>query len=165
MGRPTEEKKDKTIKLRLSEELYERLEKESEGNMSGYVRRILSGDSKAKVEADKRLKEENEALKTQIKELSERVVSVPQNDNATQTIMSEATYRDLSNMCQLSGLTFERFMDRVRELFNDGSIYVDGITIKTKGDYDLSYLVEMCHRVNVDPQEMIDKLANSLVRR
>ena len=165
MGRPTEEKKDRTIKLRLSEELYERLEKESEGNMSGYVRRILSGDSKAKVEADKRLKEENEALKTQIKELSERVVSVSHKENVTQTIMSEATYRDLNNMCQLSGLTFERFMDRVRELFNDGSIYVDGITIKTKGDYDLSYLTDMCHRVNVNPQEMIDKLANSLVRR
>lgn len=88
-----------------------------------------------------------------------------QRDEGVPQIMSEETYRDLEQMCKLSGLTFDKFMDYIRRLFNDGKIYIEGIAVKTKGDYDLEYLVDICHRVNVDPQEMINKLANSLVRR
>ena len=134
MGRPTDEKKDKTIKLRLSEELYERLEKESEGNMSEYVRGILSGKNKGKDERPKG-------------------VEIP-----------EGTYRNLEEMCMASGLTMGRFMEYVKNLFHEGKIYIDGLTVKTKGEYDLAYLIESCHRVNVDPQEMINKLAASLNR-
>ena len=154
MGRPTNEKKDRTIKLRVSDELYERLERESEGNMSGYVREILSsGNSKE----EERLRAENKALKDRIEELP-KTGDVPK-------LMSEETYKDLSDMCRLGGFTFERFMERIRELFNDGHIYIEGLTLKTRGDYDLSYLIDVCHRANVDPQEMINKLANNLVRR
>lgn len=80
-------------------------------------------------------------------------------------IMSEETRADLEQMCRVSGLTLGRFMEYIRVLFNDGKIYVDGLTVKTRGDYDLRYLVDVCHRLNIDPQEMINKLANSLVRR
>lgn len=149
MGRPTEEKKDRTIKLRISDELYERLERESEGNMSGYVRGILSGENSAEIKR----------LKAEIAELR----SAPQGDN--QLPISEETYKDLENMCRLSGLTFANFMNYIRRLFNDGYIYIEGVSVKTKGEYNLSYLLEACHRANVDPQEMINKLANSLVRR
>lgn len=194
MGRPTEEKKDRTIKLRISDELYERLERESEGNMSGYVRGILSGENSAEI---KRLKAEiaelrkeksapqrdrwpdiRNVLKTRCiegadtafdKELWGLVKIVPENwrpsQGDNQLPISEETYKDLENMCRLSGLTFANFMNYIRRLFNDGYIYIEGVSVKTKGEYNLSYLLEACHRANVDPQEMINKLANSLVRR
>lgn len=91
-----------------------------------------------------------------------KITSVKDSDRLP---MSEETYRDIENMCRLSGLTFANFMNYIQRLFNDGYIYIEGVAVKTKGDYDLSYLLDACHRANVDPQEMINKLANSLVRR
>ena len=85
-------------------------------------------------------------------------------EGVPQTI-NEDTLAALEGMCRPSGITLRSFMDRIRDMFNDGDIYVDGITLKTKGECDLRYLLEACHRANVDPQEMINKLANSLVRR
>lgn len=74
------------------------------------------------------------------------------------------TYREINQMCRVKGLTFERFMDYIRGLFSDGRIYIEGVTVKTKGEYDLDGLKEACRRVNVNPQEMINKLAASLNR-
>lgn len=163
MGRPTNEKKDRTIKLRISEELYEKLERESEGNISGYVRGVLSGETKCNTELRdiETLKAENCVLQNKLKEIEGRVSKsegVPQ-------IMSEETYRDLEQMCKASAIPIDKFMDYIRRLFNDGRIYIEGIAVKTRGEYDLDYLVDVCHRINVDPQEMINKLANNLVRR
>ena len=156
MARPTDEKKDKTIKLRVSDELYEKLERESEGNMSGYVRSVLNGDTKTDSVEIKKLKAEIAALR---KELKSKESSVPQNDRwpdirnmlrarcvegadanfdkelwglvkivpvdwkpsseVSSLPMSEATYKDLDNMCRLSAMTFDKFMDYIRRLFND----------------------------------------------
>lgn len=80
-------------------------------------------------------------------------------------VMSEETKAEIEQMCRVSGLTLTRFMEYIKELFEEGKIYIEGLTVKTKGDYDLRYLLDVCHRLNVDPQEMINKLANSLVRR
>lgn len=166
MARTTNDKKGNTVILRINAELHERLKAESEReekSISEYIRGILSSEIKCNTELRdiETLKAENCVLQNKLKEIEGRVSKsegVPQ-------IMSEDTYRDLEEMCKLSGLTFDKFMDYIRRLFNDGKIYIEGIAVKTKGDYDLEYLVDICHRVNVDPQEMINKLANSLVRR
>lgn len=50
MARPTDEKKDKTIKLRISEELYESLAKDGP-NMSETIRKILKGENKTAVDS------------------------------------------------------------------------------------------------------------------
>ena len=78
--------------------------------------------------------------------------------------LSGGVYREINQMCRLNGLTFERFMEYIRALFASGSIYVEGLTVRTRGEYDLEGLKEVCHRVNVDPQEMINKLVSSLRR-
>ena len=82
----------------------------------------------------------------------------------SQKVMSDDTYRELEDMCFKSGLTTEKFFERVCELFNEGKICVDGIQIKTMGEYDTRKLEEVCHRINADPQEMIDRLTKSLMR-
>lgn len=138
----------KTIRLSAEDRaVIERIMEEENVTWSGAIHRLIVGDVSGK--------ERKEAK------------GVPQvkEDEGVPKIMSEETYKDLENMCRLSGFTLARFMDKVRELFNNGDIYVDGLTIRTRGEYDLSYLIDVCHRANVDPQEMINKLANNLVRR
>lgn len=138
MGRPTEEKKNCTIIVRVSPDLKESLEQ-----------RALANDVKL-----------SDYIRTCLEENKPHTNHVLQND-----IMSETTYNDISDMCNKSMISTKGFFDRICELFNDGHIYLDGVTIKTRGEYDLGYLLDVCHRANVDPQEMINKLANSLVRR
>ena len=50
MGRPTDEKKDRTIKLRISEELYADLITRGP-NMSETIRKILKGENKTAVDS------------------------------------------------------------------------------------------------------------------
>ena len=166
MARTTNDKKGNTVILRINAELHERLKAESEReekSISEYIRGILSSETKCNTELRdiETLRAENCVLQNKLKEIEGRV---SKNEGVPQ-IMSEDTYRDLEQMCKLSGLTFDKFMDYIRRLFNDGRIYIEGIAVKTRGEYDLDYLVDVCHRINVDPQEMINKLANNLVRR
>lgn len=168
MARTTNDKKGNTVILRINAELHERLKAESEReekSISEYIRGILSSEIKCNTELREieTLKAENCVLQNKLKEIEGRTSS--RENEGVPKIMSEDTYNDIDGMCKASGLTFDKFMDYIRRLFNDGKIYVEGIAVKTKGDYDLEYLVDICHRVNVDPQEMINKLANSLVRR
>lgn len=149
MGRTTDEKKGKTVILRISEDLKGQLEsesKEKEISVSEYIRKILEerGSKNEVCNTGKPASEEN---------------SVIQNE-----IISESTLKDLEQMCRLSGFTTVRFFDRIDEMFNDGSIYVDGIQLKTRGKYDTRELENVCHRMNADPQDMISKLVKSLMR-
>lgn len=66
MGRPTEEKKDKVIKIRISEDLYERLKGQ---NMSETIRRALDGKKVGDSVPIKQYK----ALKERFNTLSARV--------------------------------------------------------------------------------------------
>lgn len=85
-------------------------------------------------------------------------------ENVGHKDIKDETYQGIEQRCRLSGLTIGRFMDYIEEMLEDGRIYIDGLTVKTRGDYDLKELVDMCHRVNVDPQEMINRLAAGLKR-
>ena len=87
----------------------------------------------------------------------EKPKGVPQ-----ETCMTEETQRDLESMCKGCGISMTRFMDYISNLFNEGYIYVDGLEIKTRGEIDTRGFMEMCHRMNADPQEMIDKVTRSL---
>ena len=80
-------------------------------------------------------------------------------------LMNENTQRDIEKMCELSEISTGLFFDEVCRLFNEGKIEVEKHGLRSRGEYDLGYLEDVCHRLNVDPQEMINKLANSLVRR
>ena len=140
MGRPTEERKGKTIKLRITEEMYEDLE--SRGSISSVVREMIEDGLSNVPQKD-------------------RVLNYRSDENVPQKSEAE---EEIIKMCQVSGFTTERFYERVRDLFNDGFIYVDGLTIKTKGKYDLSRLEDICHRGNLDVQDVIDKLVSRMTR-
>lgn len=84
--------------------------------------------------------------------------------NSLKDNMEDTEYKDLENMCQVSRLSIKEFMGRVVELFNLGNIYIDGTEVKTKGEYDTRELEDMCHRINADPQDMIDRLTRSLLK-
>ena len=140
MGRTTTEKKGNTVILRISDDLKREIEdysKASGQSVSEYIREILQ-DSITKKSARKN--------------------SVIQNK------MDEGRYNDLERMCELSGLTVDKFMGYIVDYFNNGQIYIEGIAVRTRGRYDTRGLEEACHRVNVDPQEMIDRLSRSLMR-
>lgn len=187
MGRPTEELKDRTVKLRLSKELYEEVEKNGV-NMSESIRNLIRVGLKkhGKIQSGGNVPQnEEEGLKAALllrctdksrkifeesgwseirvvtnEEYAERGKNVPQN----LLEIGEEKYSDLENMCRVSGMSVGRFMEYVYRLFSEGKIYIDGYVVKTKGECDVSELEEVCHRINVDPQEMIDKLAKGLLR-
>lgn len=169
MGRPTSERKGKTVIVRISDELHERLKRESENenvSLSEYAREILdsSGKCNTKNSELENLKEENNVLQNEIERLKrEKGSNVIQNSECDLG-MDERHLKDLKQMCERVGVSLGEFMERVYELFGDGKIYIDGTVIKTRGECDLRELEEMCHRFNADPQEMIDKLVKSLTR-
>lgn len=78
--------------------------------------------------------------------------------------MVEEEYQDLVKMCEVSGIGLGKFMGMVYQLFRDGEIYIDGRIVKAKGKYDIRELEDICHRVNADPQDMINRLTKSLLR-
>lgn len=169
MARTTNEKKGKTVIVRISDELHERLMRESsdEGvSMSEYARGILSGERKCNTESEelRALKEENSVLQKEIEHLREPKINEPENNVIQNKVMSDATYRDLEDMCMKSGLSVSKFFDRICELFNEGDIYMDGLVVKARGKYDVRELEDVCHRTNADPQDMINKLVKSLLR-
>lgn len=155
MGRPTEERKGKTIKLRITDEMYEDLEKR--GSISSVVREMIEDGLNNVPHKDRVLNYRADEIVPQNseKEKSESENYVPQKSKAEEEIIK---------MCQVSGISPERFYERVKELFEDGYIYIDGLTIKTKGKYDMSRIEEICHRNNLDVQDVIDKLVSRLTR-
>lgn len=156
MGRTTTEKKGNTVILRISDELKGQLEegaKKEEVSVSEYIRGIL--ESK---------KGSGGKCNTKKSEPAENNVIQKEQKGALQEDLDEKRYKDLERMCQLSGLSIGKFMEYIIGYFNSGRIYIDGIVVKTKGKYDTLELEEVCHRVNADPQEMIDRLTKSLMR-
>ena len=142
MGRPTNDYKGNTIILRINEGLYGELKRASEKegiSLSGYARNIL---------LDKFCNTKKNSKKS----------NVIQND------VGEETYQDLLRMCDLSGFTINRFMDYVTRMFNDGRIYVDGMILRTKGELDTSRLEDVCHRRNLNPQDVIDKMTDRILK-
>lgn len=70
--------------------------------------------------------------------------------------------RGIEQICKENGISYRRFMEEIEGLYKDGHIYLEGLRVRTKGECNLRELLEICYRLNVDPQEMIDRLARSL---
>lgn len=183
MGRPTDEKKDRTVKLRISEEMYADIEGCGE-NISETIREMIRGglEKHGKIQSGVNVpqKGENE-LKAALllrctknaREIFEKcdwegvtVISNAERESVPQNPlgMDGEHYGDLMRMCEISGMSVGRFMEYVYRLFSDGKIYIDGFVVKTRGSCDVRELEDICHRVNVDPQDMIDRLVKGLLR-
>ena len=193
MGRPTSERKEKTVKLRVSEEMYSEIEGYGD-NISESIRELIRNGMGVKKRGEipesenvpqKEVNEWKTALLGRCKGEADEFLGRNMLDYVTiisnsdyvklsekggivpqNTIegMSEKDYKDLESMCKASYMTVGQFMESVYRLFNDGKIYIDGTVIKTRGECDLRALEDMCHRFNADPQDMIDKLVKSLIR-
>lgn len=140
--RTTDEKKTHTVIMRVGEGLYGELTRGSERdgmNLSDYTRKILT----------------DHFCNTQKREKKEQVIQMG---------MNEREWKELEHMCVLSGFTVKRFMEYIKEMFKDGRIYVDGLSLQTKGECDLSELIRECNRRNYDPQDMIDRLVKGIQR-
>lgn len=136
MGRTTEDRKGHTIILRVNEGLYGELKRYSERE-------------------EKTLSEYTREI------LTDKFCGTKP---VLQKLMSEETQRDIESMCHLSGLSMQKFFDSIDELFNEGYIFVEGLTVKTKGKYDLRRLEDLCHRNNLDVQDVLDKVVNRLIK-
>lgn len=137
-----DEKKNHTVIMRVSEGLYCELQRGSEKEgvtISEYTRKILTDSF-----CNTRKKEKKEAV--------------------LQEALNQKEFKELEHMCILSGFTVKRFLEYIMEMFQDGRIYVDGLTLKTKGECDLRDLIEECHRRNYDPQDAIDRLVKGIQR-
>lgn len=189
MGRPTTEKKDKTVKLRISEEMYESL---GGGNVSEKIRELIRGGVikrgeilKGEYVPQKELSrlyvsihgvcegnakdylesiERSDWSKVRIipeaayKKVLNDGNNVPQNTD----LMDKAVEKDLVDMCRLSGISTHDFFRGVCELWNDGEIGIDGEKVRSLGHYNIERFVELCHIMNIKPQETIDKITRSM---
>lgn len=189
MGRPTTERKDRTVKLRLSEEMYKSL---GGGNVSEKIRELIRGGVIKHGEIQKgeyvpqkvirklyasihgvcegNAKDYLESIErsdwskvriipeTAYKKLLNEGGNVPQNSD----LMDKAVEKDLVDMCKLSGISTHDFFRGVSELWNDGEIGIDGERVKSLGHYNIERLVELCHIMNINPQEAIDKITRSM---
>ena len=193
MGRPTSERKEKTVKLRVSEEMYSEIEGYGD-NISESIRELIRNGMGVKKHGEipegenvpqKEVNEWKAALLWRCKGGAEEflkksrweevtIISNSDYEKITKNSgivpqnmiegMPEKDYKDLESMCKASYMTVGQFMESVYRLFSDGKIYIDGTVIKTRGECDLRALEDMCHRFNADPQDMIDKLVKSLTR-
>ena len=131
MGRPTTEKKDKVVKLRISEEMYEDLAVRGK-NLSETIR---------------------ELLKTGINGI------VPQYGSKNDDIL-----REIGSMASFFGTDTDGLLNGIYEGLNDGTLtFRDGKVVGDTG-LDLDRFYDICHDLNVDPQEAIDKLVKEMTR-
>lgn len=134
MARPTNDRKDKTLILRVNAETKEKIEKKariSGKSISDYVRDEMLGDS---------------------------------TEDIMQSVMDKAVYRDIKRMCELNGYSTHDFYRGVCEMFNEGILYIDEKRLKCKGEWRMEEFVEKCHSINKYPQDVIDMVTRGLRR-
>lgn len=149
MARPTENRKDKTVKLRINTELYEEISSLGE-NISETIRDLIKKGLDSFVPQNS---EEKEGF-------------VPQNkdDYVPQNFISDETREDIEKMCHLCGISTKLFFDEVDRLFNEGKLEVDCMKIRSNGEYYLADLENACHLANRDVQEAIDNTVDQVMR-
>ena len=160
MGRPTEDRKDKTVKLRINAELYEEIASKGE-NISETIRDLIKKGLNSFVPQKNQAKEGFVPQKT-----PKNDSFVPQNSNNSvpQNFIRKETQEDIERMCHLCGISTELFFDEVDRLFNEGKLEVDCMKLKSNGEYDLSALESVCHLNNVSVDDAIDKIIMSMSR-
>lgn len=163
MGRPTDDRKEKTVKVRLNTELYEEIASRGE-NISATIRELIKKGLDSFVPHKNPVKEGFVPQKT-----TKNDSFVPQKEVNTvnfvpQNFIRKETQEDIERMCHLCGISTELFFDEVDRLFNEGKLEVDCMKLKSNGEYDLSALESVCHLNNVSVDDAIDKIIMSMSR-
>ena len=141
MARPTEEKKDRTVKLRISEELYEDLAMMG-SNLSETIRNILKNGFVSVPQNTTEEKTEDN--------------SVPQNI----TPEMKAVMADIEEMALCFGITLEEMAGQFCEMLNDGSLVVEGGVLMSCDDGWVRDFKDVCHDMCIP----VDKAAESAIK-
>ena len=134
MARPTDEKKDKTVKLRISADLYDELAKKG-SNLSETIRRILKNEKDY----------------------------VPQNENS-ENRSATPEKRDIEQMLSISGISMEEFYRDIDGFMNEGTIDVSTGRIQIAYPDWVNEFAEVCHDCGIRVDEAMSKAAKALRR-
>ena len=134
MARPTDEKKGKMIKIRISEELYDGLSQKGT-NLSETIRKILKDSF---VPQNKGEKNQNSGL-------------APSKE-----------VKEIESMAVFFGFTLDEMLKMIYNGLNDGYLTVEDGKIVGLPGVDLDNLKEACHERGIGMQEAIDKTVKSL---
>lgn len=170
MGRPTLEKKDHTVKLRISEEMWTALQKKGE-NISELIREYIkfglnSGRRQLYKPRNEYWESKFLALKTCCDE--NVVKQFEKLDFNGLRIIGTAPQerisvdREFQSIAHVFGMTGAEFAVRVVNGIEDGEIvYEDGKFVGFQ-EYDFGPFLKACKKKKVDPQEMIEKAAEMI---
>lgn len=137
MARPTEEKKDKPIKLRISEELYDKLAKRG-SNLSDTIRNIL----KEAVAGEKNDK-----------------ISVPQNELGENLVYA---LKEIEGMASFFGITTEEMTEQFFEMLNEGVLTVEeGRLVAVKESW-VERLEDVCHDKCIPVEKAVESVIKGL---
>lgn len=134
MARPTEEKKEKTIKLRISEELYGEIASKGR-NLSETIREILRNSF---------------------------VPQNSDGKNQKSGLTPSKEVKEIESMAVFFGFTLDEMLKMIYEGLNDGYLTVEDGKIVGLPEVDLDNLKEACHERGIGMQEAIDKTVKNL---
>ena len=166
MARPTDDRKDKTVKVRINTGLYDEISGYGD-NISETIRDLLQRGLDSFVPQKDSFVPRNNSFVPQSNDSF-----VPQKEEKGTPLedkkpfkISSRTRDEIISMCELCGITTVEFFDEVCRLFNEGKLEVEGKTVKSNGEYDLRELEEVCHLNNVTVENALEKTIRSMMRR
>ena len=166
MARPTDDRKDKTVKVRINTELYDEISGYGD-NISETIRDLLQRGLDSFVPQKGGFVPQNNSFVPQNNDSfvpRNNKKSTPEEEKKALQIRSR-TRDEIIKMCELCGITTVEFFDEVCRLFNEGKLEVEGNTVKSNGEYDLRDLEEVCHLNNVTVENALEKTIRSMMRR
>lgn len=134
MARPTDEKKGKMIKIRISEELYEGLSQKGT-NLSETIRKILKDSFVPHNSGEK---------------------------NSKSGLTPNKDLEEIESMAKFFGMDSGDLLKGVCEGLMDGNLTVENGKVVGVPEIDLDNLKEACHERGIGIQEAIDKTVKSL---
>lgn len=137
MSRPTNDKKETTIILRVNEETKGRLEQEAFGNgisLSEYVRKILAGGS-----------------------------VIQNSEKPTGYVIPNEISAEIKGMSAFIGGSMDEVMRLFLEALTDGTITYDGEKyVGTDHSLSTDEFKEVCHDMGLDCQKVLDDATKKL---
>lgn len=136
MARPTEEKKERTVKLRISEELYGEIASKGR-NLSETIREILR----------------NSFVPQNSDEKNQKSGLTPSKE-----------VKEIESMAVFFGFTLDEMLKMIYNGLNDGYLTVEDGKIVGLPEVDLDNFKEACHEKGIDLQKALDKATQSIRR-
>lgn len=134
MARPTEEKKEKTIKLRISEELYGEIASKGR-NLSETIREILRNSFVPQNSDEK---------------------------NPKSGLTPSREVQEIESMANFFGFSLDEMLKKIYDGLNEGTLTIENGKIVGVPEVDLDNLKEACHERGIGMQEAIDKTVKNL---